>query len=175
MILICTYLTFHSALKDLFKIWNKRLPNVLPQDPRTLMQTPPKINIVKVGDGQYWHRGLKLSLESIFQANETVKASSISLNINIDGLPIYKSSKEEFWPIVYNIYELQHISPRIIAIYSGKGKPSDLTAFLSPFVSEMKEIMENGIDVNGEKIFVKIRCFICDSPARAFIKGRTFF
>lgn len=58
----------------------------------------------------------------------------------------------------------------IIGIYSGKTKPTDLNAFLTPFVNEL-DIMECGLPINGHKINVKLRCFICDSPARAFVKG----
>lgn len=89
----------------------------------------------------------------------------------MDGLPIYKSSKDEFWPILFNIFEMPEIKPMVIGIYCGKHKPVDLTEFLSPFVEEMKTVLENGIDINQHNISVKIRCFICDSPARAFIKG----
>lgn len=33
--------------------------------------------------------------------------------------------------------------------------------------------MENGITVKDRKIIVKLKCFICDSPGRALIKGIT--
>lgn len=48
--------------------------------------------------------------------------------------------------------------------------------FLTPFVDEFNEIHANGgILVNGRKIEVKIRCFICDTPARAALKGEFRF
>ena len=94
------------------------------------------------------------------------------MNINFDGLPIYKSSKEEFWPILFNVQEVPKFNPTVIGIYSGKGKPSDANSFLTPFVDETKGKMEHGISINNHKINVRIRCFICDSPARAFIKGQ---
>lgn len=56
----------------------------------------------------------------------------------------------------------------------GNSKPTKLNDFLGPFVTEMKEIMENPISINDFQIVVLIRCFICDTPARAFIKGISF-
>lgn len=75
----------------------------------------------------------------------------------MDGLPIYNSSKDEFWPILFNIYEMPEVKPMVIGVYWGKGKPSDLNAFLKHFVDEMAEIMKTGITVNNRKFNVKIR------------------
>lgn len=100
---------------------------------------------------------------------------NISCNINLDGLPIYKSSRYEFWPILFNIYEFPKLKPMIIGIYCGKGKPSDLTAYLQPFVEEAKVLIRDGLLINNTKISLTLRCFICDSPARAFIKGKLEF
>lgn len=89
----------------------------------------------------------------------------------MDGLPIYKSSREEFWPILFNIFEMPNVAPMVAGIYSGKSKPLNLDGFLMPMVNELKPILQEGIIINDHKITVKIRCFIADSPARAFIKG----
>lgn len=98
----------------------------------------------------------------------------ISIKINIDGLPVYKSSKDEFWPILFNIEEAPGLPPMIIGVYSGKSKPCDINLFLKPFVDEMEEVLKNGVQINGHTISVSIRCFICDSPARSFVKGIIF-
>lgn len=37
----------------------------------------------------------------------------------------------------------------------------------------MNEIMKNGVFINSQKVTDKIRCFVCDSPARAFMKGKS--
>ncbi|XP_021710176.1 uncharacterized protein LOC110679553 [Aedes aegypti] len=66
---------------------------------------------------------------------------------------------------------MPQINPMIIGIYSGKRKPADIIEFLSPFVDEMEDVYKNGITVNGHKISVSVRCIICDSPARSFVKG----
>lgn len=95
------------------------------------------------------------------------------LNINVDGLPLHRSSKQEFWPILVNIHELPAIKPLVVGIYSGYGKPKTVQDFLNPLVTELETILREGLVVKKLKLTVHIRCFICDSPARAFIKGKT--
>lgn len=58
----------------------------------------------------------------------------------------------------------------VISIWCGQGKP-DLHAFLNPFVSELNHILSNGIKINNYELKVSILGFVCDSPARAFLKG----
>lgn len=59
----------------------------------------------------------------------------------------------------------------VIAIWSGVGKPTVLNDFLGPFVIELNDVIRDGILINGHKISVSVRCFVCDTPARAYIKG----
>lgn len=58
-----------------------------------------------------------------------------------------------------------------IAIWCGDSKPDCANDFLYPFVSELNGILRNGIMINQCRVNVMIRCFSCDAPARAFIKG----
>lgn len=64
-----------------------------------------------------------------------------------------------------------HIKPIVIAIWCGRGKPDNVNSYLNQFVVELNELLKNGLEINGYKIRVVIRSFICDAPARAFIKG----
>lgn len=66
---------------------------------------------------------------------------------------------------------MPQIEPMIIAIWCGNGKPTVLNDFLDPFVNELNEILQNSIFINNYQITVLIRCFICDTPARSYIKG----
>lgn len=125
---------------------------------------------------------------------------SIALIFNVDGLPIYKSSQKCFWPILASVYskyclsadysvsntfvrvfnilifqhvitEMREIKPMIIGIWCGFGKPNDLNEFLRPFVNEFKELLAQGMNINGYTLSVNCHCFVCDTPARAFMKG----
>lgn len=162
----------HSALKSVIGIINLRFEkgsNILPEDPRTFLQTPRTVKTIALSDGEYWHNGFENCLKDVFvNISEHVE---ISVNINMDGLPLFKSSKTEFWPILFNITEMPEVPPMAIGIFCGKTKCNNLDSFLLPFVEEMKKIMADGLVINSYKITVSIRCFVCDSPARAFIKG----
>ncbi|CAG9790480.1 unnamed protein product [Diatraea saccharalis] len=162
-----------TALKDLAKIMNGLIPKILPMDPRTIVKTPIIANIKKIEGGEYWHNGITHNLILLLE-NWTDVPDSISLNLNFDGLPIFKSSKNEFWPILCNISENTNIKPLVIGIYYGIGKPKNLTTYLEDFIAEVNHLLDEGITLSQnceKKITIKIRCFVCDSPARAFIKG----
>lgn len=60
--------------------------------------------------------------------------------------------------------------PMVIFIWSGRGKPI-LNEFLDPFVTELNSILSNGIKINGFDLNASVLFFVCDSPARAFLKG----
>jgi len=157
------------ALKDLLGLLKPLIPD-LPKDPRTLLSTPRKYVIKKIGDGAYHHFGIRNWLLSLFENGFQPATSEIYLQINIDGVPLFKSTKEQFWPILGKISKTA-FCPFIIGLFCGKSKPDNLCSYLSDFIEEMKSIQNYGIDVaSGTNIKVYISCFVCDAPARAFLK-----
>lgn len=133
------------------------------------MRTPRNLEVMELDDGgKYWHHGLERSLQN--RLEHVTCDGHVSININIDGLPIFKSSANHFWPIIANIHELPHIHPMVIGIYYGGSKPKDANQFLSPMVDELLRLLDSGVYINGHRISLSIRAFICDTPARAFIK-----
>ncbi|XP_055841957.1 uncharacterized protein LOC129909036 isoform X1 [Episyrphus balteatus] len=163
----------HNALNGLLALLNKNVPEfALPKDSRTVMATPRKkceINEDGFG-GSYWHYGLENALTNCL-AN-VQEDTTIKININVDGLPLFKSSRFEFWPILVSIHKQIDIAPMVVGIYYGKGKPKDVNWFMKPFVDEFLSINEkNGIHINGQKVVPQIRSFICDTPARHYLKG----
>lgn len=112
----------HTAINALLSILKCHVPeNVLPKCARTLVHTP-RSTLISVDDrlgGQYWHYGLKrVLLENLTRIEQVPK--NISLNINIDGLPAFKSSTKSFWPILVNIHELRSVQPPlIVGIFCG--------------------------------------------------------
>lgn len=143
----------------------------LPSDARTLLHTPRAIQIKKMGNGEYCYNGVESSLRVALK--EVNKPSKLSLKINIDGMSPYKNSTKELWPILFSVKEMKCIDPLYAAIYFGDGKPP-LIPFLTPFVEELKSLINKGFKINGNLIEITIDCFICDTPARAFIKGTAY-
>ncbi|XP_065084050.1 uncharacterized protein LOC135706363 [Ochlerotatus camptorhynchus] len=163
----------HAALKPLLN----RLyivDRTLPTDPRRLLGTHHKEpDLVKIEGGQYGHQGLDACLRRVFW--DLNQSRCISINLNIDGLPLYKNGTDQVWPILMNIFDLPEMKPMIIGIFHGKSKLKFVEEFLKLFVDEAEPILKSGISINNNLLSVKIRAFICDSPARAFIKGSVNF
>lgn len=62
------------------------------------------------------------------------------------------------------------IRPFIIAIWCGDGK-AVLNEYLEQFVNEFMSLSQSGIQINSHRISIYIKGFICDTPARAYVKG----
>lgn len=58
----------------------------------------------------------------------------------------------------------------VIGIYHGNEKPKDANCFLKSFVDEAVDLIHNGFIFNGSVYSIKIKAFICDVPAKSFIK-----
>lgn len=155
----------HTALKALLGVLHKMNIENIPNDPRILLETPRKITIEPMGNGQYWHGGLGNAMTEIFKLNQHFP-DEVLLNFNIDGLPIHNSSKKQIWPILFSV-ENMDIPPKSIGIFYGETKPPSATEFLEKFTVELLSILQNGIIIGSRKISVRIRCFICDTPARS--------
>lgn len=166
------YSICQNALKPLLQNLNNFYNAQLPKDPRTLMCTPtkPSLQIIPLSGGLYWHQGLEYCLRSCFATLD--KPISIAINFNVDGLPLYNSSRDQFWPILFNIHKMPHVPAMIIGLFYGKSKPKKVEEYLQQFVTELNSILDSGgLIINGFLLSITIRAFICDSPARAMIKG----
>uniref|UniRef100_A0A182FKG8 Uncharacterized protein n=1 Tax=Anopheles albimanus TaxID=7167 RepID=A0A182FKG8_ANOAL len=91
-------------------------------------------------------------------------------NVTIDGIPVWKNSRQQFRPILIGINEFPRFPSIPVAIFVDESKPANVECFLRDFIEELKEISVNGISINGRAMEVKVRCIICDSSARVFIK-----
>lgn len=165
-----------SALTSLLKGLRHWFPS-LPKDARTLLGTPRNVEITDMGKGLYHNFGLSKVLCTKLQTIPLEFVSTVHLNVNVDGLPLHKSSNDQFWPILATLEEDPEKKPFLISIFHGKTKPP-VHEFLASFVTEFNELEKDGVKFMGKTYGIKIRCFICDAPAKAFIKcvkGHTGF
>ncbi|XP_077263107.1 uncharacterized protein LOC143897974 [Temnothorax americanus] len=139
----------------------------LPRTYRTLLKTPRSTNLVNMGNGKFWYKGIGCSVVPRLSEKYLSNRESIQFDINIDGLELYPSSRDAFWPILGCLVDEKE--PFIIAVYYGEGKPP-LEPFLRQFVDELSNLMINGIMFQGTTYRVQVRNFVLDAPARAFIK-----
>lgn len=109
------------------------------------------------------------------------QCNSLSLNMNCDGLPIFKSGVS-LWPIQLVLNELPpKLRKRNIilaGLWFGPTKPSMFT-FLKPFAEEMQNLAENGIKwkIGDEVITTKVFLSLCalDSVARCQVSNMKQF
>lgn len=158
-----------NAVTDLLKILKKHGVQNIVTDGRTLLKTPTTIAVSKMGEsGDYYYDGIEHHIVNCLSQLQLIP-SKIKLIINMDGIPAFESNSLNFWPIQFLIADMP-FKPRTAAIYFGRGKVP-IEEFLSPFVDELKTIMDNGIIVSGSHVKVGIKAFVCDTPARCYIKG----
>lgn len=154
-----------SALSDLLKVLNQHSCfSHLPQDARSFLATPRTTVVKRVDPGQYVHFGLKSTLSKLLDQH---RVSHVELQFNIDGLPLFKSSSMQFWPILCSILGFKNVFP--VGIYVGNEKPSDVNLYLSQFVDELNQILVSGLIIENRVVEIKVHSFICDAPARAYI------
>lgn len=130
-----------SALKNLLPIL-RDIPGCgnLPKDPRTVMKTPSSIVVSTLASGTYYYFGIEKTL-NLFCTNNKIdiqENEDFLLAVNIDGLPLSKSSNSSFWPILCYVKSIKALKKQVflIALYHGSEKPKPTDAFLQDFVNE---------------------------------------
>lgn len=163
----------HVAMSQLLKLYKKYHSNTnISNDARVFLNTPRQCVVNTCGTGEYLYYGLRKALvESINQNAANFANNIITVDINIDGLPISKSTNRQLWPIQGRIVIANTLyQPFIIGIYHGMNKPSSVDEFLNDFVNEFCILQDEGFDWNGKNYFLRIRAVTCDAPTRSFIK-----
>lgn len=90
-----------KAINDLLSILIFVGFTSLPKDSRTFMRTPTNLPIKVLSNGKMWYNGLVKCIQKIFHGlNHSI---GITLDFNFDGLPVFKSSNLQFWPILASI------------------------------------------------------------------------
>jgi len=163
-----------TALGEILSLLKPHHPN-LPLDTRTLKKTPTTNDIKQVMGldgkvGHYSYLGIQCGLVDLLQQQHLSEETSLVLQFNMDGLPVYKSSSVELWPLLCLVRQLSH-KPFVVGLYCGSKKPASLSDYLQDFVQELNSLLVEGISYGSMKYNVEIGCFVCDAPARAFVKN----
>lgn len=128
-----------------------------------------------------WHIKRKAILSPwYFLSNLAQKAESqlhlldgrfgFSLQINIDGSPLFKSTNNQIWAILGEINNLCNETPFVIGIFTRQIKPSNLNDFLQRIIDDFKELTDNSSDLNDKHFNVVLDSVNCDALAKAFVK-----
>eukprot|EP00111_Clytia_hemisphaerica_P008253 TCONS_00024074-protein len=137
----------------------------VPKDTRTLLNTKRDVIQTPMGVGHYIYIGVKNRICKLLSYQDNFQP--IALFVNIDGLPIYKSSSANLWPILIRFHPFKPIA---VAFFCGKSKPP-FNQFVRDFVAEVKDLIRNGFFFNGVHRSVTLFCLPCDAPARSGLRG----
>lgn len=144
----------------------------MPKSYKTLLSTEKQVGVQDMGDHLMWYRGIVKGLDQYLLEDYLRAKGVVKLDINMDGLPIFKSGtnprKSKFWPILAKLVGTKN-DPFIIAIHFGKD-PKDVDLFLGDFILEVDELQRNGYTYKERNYPFSLRNFILDAPARSLIK-----
>lgn len=157
-----------ESTNSLLQILREEYDSSLPSDRRTLCETPRQSNISKMDNGLYLHIGLAKSLEHFLNVNKNYNISeNIEIDVNIDGVPLTKSSSNCLWPILINVVGFNYVL--MVGTFFGAEKPSNVNNYLKKFVKEFVDLNSTGLIFNSKIYTLSIRAIIADAPARAFL------
>ena len=163
-----------KSVKSLLQILHPHLP-FLPCDARTLLHTPKSVPLKDLPNGKYYHFGIENCIKNVTQCGLALSNLShidkISMQCNIDGLPLFKSTGLQLWPILGLLKTPRSKKPFLIGIFSDYSKPSDLNEFLREFVDEGCRLEQSGINMAGKTYKFSFHSFVCDAPARVMLKN----
>ncbi|XP_061504469.1 uncharacterized protein LOC133391883 [Anopheles gambiae] len=166
----------HLVLNDLLRLVRETTDIPLPLDSRTLLKTPVAVGkeIHAVAGGEMWYHGIAKCMQSCFR-KPTPSVNEILINIFVDGLPLFKSGPKQLWPILVKLVNVPEAPILVVGVFCGLSKPENVEDYLRPLVDELNRLHDDGIVINNKKIKITLKAFLADSPARAFIKGVTYF
>ena len=111
-----------AALLLILKKFNFKLP----KDPCTLLKTPTNISLQSLSGGDYFYCGIKKTICSLLSSLNkkplNLSTPHLNLQVNVDGLPIFKSNKMQLWPILGLLEEFRNLGVFVIALFSGTKK-----------------------------------------------------
>ena len=160
-----------EACNELFSLLSAHGVSGLPKDCRSAKSSLRKVVIKDMlPDGSYFHFGIESEV-SRHVALLSDSCEEIKLQFNVDGLPLYRSSPVDFWPILCRAFVGDRVTPVFpVGLYSGKSKPQSADEFLEDFLRDIQSTLENGLYINDKHRTVSIHSFVCDAPARQFLK-----
>lgn len=164
----------HNALNNLLGILSNATNDCLrqlPRDARTFLLTPRNVVTRTVDPGTFYYFGLQNSIQNQYLINQLAPSDKlIEIAINIDGLPLSRSTSSQFYPILGINKSLDIKAPVFtIGIYHGNAKPTCFNDLLSEFVEEASELTNSGINIMGKKVNFKVSMFLMDAVAKAYV------
>ena len=162
-----------TQLEVLMKILRRHSYPNLPKTAKTFLGTTSINYTIESFNGidvEFVYFGISKVLKNCVNP-EIHKNNDIPLMFNVDDLPLFKSIRKQFWPILCKIFHgPDDYQPFPVAIYCGNTKPINLKRYLEQFINEINDVQRTGIAIDNRAFTVSVKAFICDRPARSVVK-----
>ena len=143
-----------ACVDELLEILRDSLLN-LPKDLRTLLGTVRNVSYIDQCGEKYIYFGVEENITRILNGCN-VLMQNIKVKVNIDGLPLSKSSKSQLWSILGS-FEKSEVF--IIAIFAFTSKPDSVDFYMTDFIQEVNSLQSNGMLFNGRYIDFSVGFF----------------
>lgn len=105
--------------------------------------------------GQFSYLGITYGLADLLQQHHVSNETPVVLQFNFDGLPLYKSSSIELWPIPCLGKNISN-TPFVVGLYCGAKKPHSLADYLHDFIDELQVLLVEGVACNNVHYAIQI-------------------
>lgn len=139
-----------------------------PKDHRTLRPPVVSHSIRQVSPGRVIYFGIENILRTPGVILFDKSANEVRLSVNIDGVPVYKTNRMGFWPILASVNQFP---VWIIGFYEGPHKPTCANEFLTEFVAEVQDLQAHGIVIENVVYRFVLENILMDAPATSYILG----
>jgi len=131
-----------------------------------------KLELLKYPDANSCYISIEENLKYLVEKGHFGTATNLNLQIkmNVDGLPLFKSSKSTLWPFLMEIVSplCSYTKPLPVALIHGMGKP-DLSSLVSHLSNEILALKTDALVFMNKTLKIDDVFFTCDAPARAQI------
>ena len=162
----------HSAVNKLLPLL-QRAGHKLPSTATTLLKTIKEIPVTIKSSMDYVYLNVDTQLENFYNALPIDKKNHLTeldISLNIDGLPLFKSSRTSLWPVLCAVKNVTPVQVFPLVLACGLAKPADLD-FLKDVIADLKKLLTNGLPIENKILKVNLSCIVCDAPARAMVKA----
>jgi hypothetical protein len=159
---------------ELLKILRRFGHSELPATARTLMGTNTydvPIEYVSGYETYYYdiHEEFNKHL-SIYKNGELDNIACLKIQLNYDGVPIFKRNTSSIWPLLCTLCNLPGSNVFPIMLSYGESAHPTNNDLLIPVITDLKKLFENGFFFNEKQYQVELNAIICDAPARSMAK-----
>lgn len=155
-----------NEILEVMRNFEQQELRILFKDFQTLFGDYIKASIKDLGnDESFCYLGISFILnhpgvyKPVLRQLDAIKSCVVDMILNVDGLPVFRSSRYEFWPLLGKVA----VTVFLIGFYFGPGKPTESNNLLYNIVDEMIMLESHGIRINGRSFAFRLKHISADA------------